>query len=389
MSALPDEYQDLTDWLIESALTEVPIQETLREFGERLLAAGIPTHRINCSTFQRHQIMGAVDTTWDSDRGVHDTEFIPKSVIMSHNITNTPAGELARSGLSIREYDLCDAEVRSRFTMLQSLSERGYTDYMILNKSYGRTWNEPGLDHQSEGVYGSFATRNIDGFSKAHKDTIKGLWPYFSLYLKTATERLLSARLLEAYVGVLPARNILNGMIELGDGSRINCVLWFSDLRGSTHHSNRLSADSYLKLLNDYFNCTAGAVIDHGGEVLKLIGDGVMAIFPFQAGTEADACSRALAAAQASLQMAREIDQPDLQFGIGLHIGEGTLGNIGTATRLDMTVTGLSANQVTRVEALTKLLPVSVLASPQFCNATADQHTSIGEFSLPDFGGMT
>ena len=133
-----------------------------------------------------------------------------------------------------------------------------------------------------------------------------------------------------------------------------------------------------------------------GGEVLKLIGDAVMAIFPIEGDKSADACAAAISAAQESLSMARKLQDngngsaaSNFHFGIGLHIGEVILGNVGTNERLDMTVTGRSANQVTRVESLTKLLSLSVLASPQFYEIYSDNLVSIGKYPVPDLGGMT
>lgn len=185
-------------------------------------------------------------------------------------------------------------------------------------------------------------------------------------------------------------------MIEHGDGSTINCALWYSDLRGSTRLSTSLPTDQYLELLNHYFECSLGSVIEQGGEVLKLIGDGVMAIFPFEAGDEEQACARALSAARQSLSKSTDLRASKdtgpiagLQFGIGLHVGEVVLGNVGIPERLDMTVTGPSANQVTRLEALTKPLSLSVLASRQFFKAHPKNLKSIGKYPVPDLGGMT
>ena len=396
MKPCDDKLREISDWLIVSALTEKPIKDTIRLFAERLLASGIPVHRINCSTFQRHQIMGAVDTTWEKDGGVSDTEFVPKSMIINSNIFSTPVGAFARSSSDFERHDLSDRETQSKFEIFESMHERGYSDYLLLKHTYGRDWDFLDTRRNSEGVYGSFATKDESGFSNAHIEAIRSLWGPFSLFLKTSTEQMLSAQLLEAYVGRLPAQNILSGMIERGDGNGIRCVLWYSDLRNSTILSANLPTGAYLELLNAYFDCTAGSVIDHGGEVLKLIGDGVMAIFPLDDSNEKEAFSSALSAAQASLLKADHLRSEksglaanDLSFGIGLHVGEVILGNVGTADRLDMTVIGASVNQVTRIEALTKSLGLSVLASPQFFQSCEDGLISLGKYPVPDLGGMT
>ncbi|MEM7067661.1 MAG: adenylate/guanylate cyclase domain-containing protein [Pseudomonadota bacterium] len=396
MNSQEENVKSISDWLVNAAITEQSIREVLAGFAEKLQSAGVPVHRINCSTFQRHQIMGAVDTTWDEDAGSQETEFVPKFVITDQNILKTPAGGLARSDANFDRYDLTNPERRSTFQALESLYDRGFVDYIILKKPYGKMWHIHDKIRESEGVYGSFSTKYGNGFSDEQVEIIKSVWAHFSLFLKSATERLLSEKLLAVYVGDLPASNILDGMIERGDGRSISCVLWYSDLRSSTQLSTSLPSEEYLKLVNNYFDCTAASVVEHGGEVLKFIGDGVMAIFPFERGGEQKACGSALAAARQSLEKAEQLKDSatessiaNFQFGIGLHVGEVILGNVGTAQRLDMTVTGLSANQVTRVEALTKVLSLSVLASPQFHALHPEMLHSVGKYPVPDLGGMT
>ncbi|MCR9134499.1 MAG: adenylate/guanylate cyclase domain-containing protein [Alphaproteobacteria bacterium] len=387
---------EIADWLTISALTEQPINETIRALAEQLQDCDIPVHRINGATFQRHQIMGAVDTTWDIDLGLSDTEFVPKSVITNADLNNTPAAGIGKIPSNFERYDLKKSETRAKFEVLQNLHARGFRDYLLFKQSYGRYWERTNALSDSEGVYGSLATKSVDGFSESQIDEIRSLWPTFSLFLKTATEQMLSEQLLEAYVGRIPAQNILSGMIERGDGSRVSCVLWYSDLRSSTRLSRTLPSDEYLELLNDFFDCTAGSVIENGGDVLKFIGDGVMAIFPFNEHDENKGFSSALSAARQSLLKADKLrskrsghSAANLAFGIGLHVGDVILGNVGTTGRLDMTVIGASANQVTRIEALTKSLASTVLASPQFFQACPDGLTSVGTHPVPDLGGMT
>ncbi len=396
MISREEKLTEIANWLIISAITEQPIKETTRSFAEQLSDCGIPVHRIHGSTFQRHQIMGAVDTTWERDLGVSDTEFIPKSVILSSKANITPLGSMARSASDFERYNLENLETRAKFQIFEELHARGFCDYLLIKQSYGRHWERANTSGDSEGVYGSIATKSNDGFSDVQIDEIKSLWPAFSLFLKTATEQILSTQLLEAYVGRIPAQNILSGMIERGDGNRVRCVLWYSDLRDSTRLSTSLPTDEYLELLNNYFDCTAGSVIENGGEVLKFIGDGVMAIFPLDEYDEKTAFSLALSAARQSLKKADRLrlktgasTAEDFLFGIGLHVGDVILGNVGTVGRLDMTVIGASANQVTRIEALTRSLGLSVLASPQFFQSSPEGLTSIGKYPVPDLGGMT
>jgi adenylate cyclase len=171
---------------------------------------------------------------------------------------------------------------------------------------------------------------------------------------------------------------VLQGLIRRGDAEDIHAVLWYSDLRGSTALADRLPRAVYLKLLNDYFDCTAGAVLAHGGQILSFIGDAVFAIFPIGASARAlgaspehaRAAAAALAAATAATRRLDDLNearsdhrQPPLAFGVALHLGDVTYGNIGIPERLDFTVIGPAANEVARLSSLCKALNRPVLVS--------------------------
>ena len=187
---------------------------------------------------------------------------------------------------------------------------------------------------------------------------------------------------------------MLGGQIKRGDGERIEAVIWYSDMRESTAWGDRLDADTYLALINSYFECTAGAVIAHRGEVLRFIGDGVLAIFPCNDGVLKAAAENAMAAAteaQARLQALNESRLRDvllpIDFGIGLHVGELTFGNIGVAERLEFSVVGPAANEVARLEDMTKSLRARVLASEEFAALVDIDWRDLGEHNLRGVGG--
>jgi len=164
--------------------------------------------------------------------------------------------------------------------------------------------------------------------------------------------------LLETYLGHHTGKRVLNGLVKRGDGEHIDAVIWFCDFRDSTVLSGSLPREEYLEQLNRFFYCMAGAVLKKGGEVLKYIGDAVLAIFPTASGAE-DACRRALqAAALAAERVAaangEHPDAPPMRFGIGLHVGTVTYGNVGVPQRLDFTVIGNAVNVASRLEALAK-----------------------------------
>ena len=178
--------------------------------------------------------------------------------------------------------------------------------------------------------------------------------PLLSAIFEVYSQRRLSGALLDTYLGAQTGMRVLEGKIRRGDGETIHAVIWFSDLRDSTRLTEALGRDAYLALLNDYFDCMAGAVLAHRGEVLKCIGDAVMAIFP----------------------------EERIGFGIALHRGEGTYGNIGTPRRLDFTVIGGAANEAARIEALTKELGERVLVSGPVAESVSEPLRSVGRHML-------
>jgi adenylate cyclase len=303
---------------------------------------------------------------------------------------------------------LDDLEVREKYPLFKRLAESGVTDYVVLFESYGRAaaleW--AGLPAGVEGAIASFSTRRIGGFSDQEIANLRLLTVPFALAVKAATEHSLATALLETYLGKISGRNVLAGLLERGDGRLIECVLWMSDLRGSTSMAAELDMEAYFSAINDYFDCTAGAVLDHGGEVLKFIGDSVMAIFPIDGRSRpaVDMCNAAIMTAReafsrAAITNASRADQglAPIEFGIGLHEGKVMYGNVGTRGRLDLTVTGPAANEVARLESLCKRLSVPVIASHEFKATYRGDLVALGRqdaagidggmeaFTLPEF----
>lgn len=180
---------------------------------------------------------------------------------------------------------------------------------------------------------------------------------------------------------------MLDGLVERGDGRLIDCVLWYCDLRDSTRLADETPLDDYLATLNDYFDCTAGAVLDHGGEVLKFIGDAVMAIFPVEAGSRPppDMCRAAMMTAKDAIARAQRLNetrteknQPEIKFGIALHVGQVMYGNVGTDRRLDFTVIGPAANEVARLDGLSKKLQTPIVASAAFSEEHPGELAALG-----------
>ena len=258
----------------------------------------------------------------------------------------------------------------------------------------------------------TFATDRGGGFATAELAQIYDMLPALAHVMEMHALRHTARSLLDTYLGGHTGRRVLDGFVKRGDGEDIHAVIWFCDLRESTVLADSVPRAHFLALLNDFFDCMAGAVLRHEGEVLRFIGDAALAIFPIveadsdtgrEACTRYDACRKALAAARDAHGRMRELNrgreekgQTPLRFGIGLHIGDVTWGNIGVPERLEFTVVGAAANEAARLEGLCKTLDRSILLSSRFAQFFPGEMILLGRhqlrgvsepqevFSLPD-----
>jgi len=379
-------------WLLEQGMREASVTDVAQGVGRRLLAGGVPLSRVSIGGMVLHPVFGAMNVAWEADTDHVQSAMVPREEMTSDEFRNAPFYRLLSEQIEFYRQRL-DGPADRDFPLFERLRAQRVTDYFAFFKSYGRTdevkWADlpPGV----EGVLGSFATRRIGGFTDFEIDYLKKLSLPMALAVKSTTTYQLASALLDAYLGRYSGGHVLDGVVERGDGRLIDCVLWYCDLRGSTGLAEELALDDYLATLDDYFECTAGAVIDHGGEVLKFIGDAVMAIFPVEAVARPriDMCRAAMMAARDALSRAERLNavraergQPGIRFGISLHVGEVMYGNVGTRRRLDFTVTGPAVNEAARLEGLCKALGTPLTASSRFRDAFAGTLVSLGVHSV-------
>ncbi len=399
---------DISNWLLERALTDAELAETVTGLGRLLIRSGVPVFRINFGAMLLHPVLGALDFTWDALSDTCQSQAVPKTAVKSAAFKNAPFFHMVKNNVPFERHRLNDLNTRAKYPLFDTLAEMGIVDYVAMFESYGRetpmTWAE--LPASAAGAIASFSTKRSAGFTADEIEALKRLSRPFSLAMKATSERRLSKTLLETYLGKGSGARVFEGLVDRGDGRVIDCCLWYSDLRRSTKMAAELDIESYFSTINDCFDCTADAVLDHGGEVLKLVGDAVMAIFPFDgAARPHDAmCKAAVMTAHDSFSRLADKNRArtargleELEFGIGLHAGKVMYGNVGTFRRLDLTVTGAAANEVERLEGLCKHLGVPVIASEQFKASFGEEMVPLGRqdadgidegllvYTLPDF----
>jgi class 3 adenylate cyclase len=369
----------LIDWLMRDAWEAATTSELVARFARQLLAVGVPVFRLNLMVRTLHpQVMGR-NYVWLQARDSVEENALSHDRAQEERFLGSPFAPIfeGRGGVR-RRLEGDDAQLD--FPILRDLRNQGATDYVAMPLTFS-----DGRIHAL-----TLSTRRPGGFETRDLGHIHEILPIVSRLVEVHVVRHTARTLLDTYLGAHAGERVLNGLIRRGDGEEIQAVIWWADLRGSTALTERLPRQQYLGLLNDFFESTAGSVIEQGGEVLKFIGDAVLAIFPIGKGVGARrACRRALAAgmdAQGALAAVNrrraEAGQDRLSFGLALHLGDVMLGNIGVPERISHSVIGSTVNEVARLEALTKKLKRPVVASENFAAQAPGAWDDLGQHRL-------
>jgi len=389
---MEDLYQanPLVGWVIGKALNAASVKELFESFIEALQEAEIPASRVVTIIPNLHPQIFASMLAWEVGGEKIEERNAPHDILNRPVFADSPFAPILRGSGGIRRR-LEGPDVKLDYPILEDLHKEGATDYCAMPFKF--------TDGQICII--TVTSSKPGGFPADDLNKIFEILPSLGRLFEVHIQRRTAIGLLETYLGGSTGRRVLNGQIKHGDGEHIHAVIWFSDFRDSTALSQSMSQDVYLAHLNRYFECVAGSVIENGGEVLRFIGDAVLAIFPISDAADtirtdstgtAEACRRAM---KASREVAERVDAtneehddfPPIRYGIGLHLGDVTYGNIGIPERLEFTVIGLAANQAARVESLTKELKETVLVSESFADQYAGPLTSVGKHVLKGVPG--
>ncbi|MGC1344592.1 MAG: adenylate/guanylate cyclase domain-containing protein [Methyloceanibacter sp.] len=268
-----------------------------------------------------------------------------------------------------REWRLrLDHDAIERFPLLMQLKAKGFTDYLALVVAFGGAELHP---QSLNGLATSWSTRSPQGFSAANVAAMRAVLTPLALVFRLALKDQITKAALNTFHGPLVGGRILSGTIKRGDGERLAAALWYSDLRNSTGLADQLPVDAFLDLLNAYFDCAAGAVMEQGGQVLDIIGDTILAFCPAGDNSGTQACASALKREGGGKARA-------IEFGIGVHFGDMVFGNAGTPERLKFGVLGRAVNEVARTADMSKSLKRQVVVS--------DEVARRSELTLADLG---
>ena len=365
----------IVEWLADEALQNSEPANLYGELCQRLRGVGIPIVRGHVAFRILHPLYDASTLNWFVQRGVVVEHFRPEQS-SDDQFVHSPLGHIVAHRLPVLRRRLTGDTALLDFPVLEELRSLGGTDYIAFLVGFER--------HGKNGIICSWLSDRAAGFTDDEITLLNRVTRELAIALKAKIERGVAENVANTYLGKRAGESVLNGLIRRGDGERITAALWYSDLRYSTALADRLPAETFLNLLGRYFEMTASSVLDHGGEVVSLIGDAVLGLFRIDR-TADEACGRALAAArEARRRLVPPLAPTDanLDFGIALHLGQVIYGNVGVPERLQFTLVGSAVNEVVRVQDLTKKLGHSVLATASFVDATPGAWRPLGEHTL-------
>ncbi len=367
----------MLDWLLGPRAPGRTPEEAFGDLCRALRERGIAIYRVGLFVRTLHPNVAGRAYFWREDRDQVEVDSADHSWFATEDHLKSPIHAVWTMNAETRRR-LADPACPMDYPVLADLRAEGATDYVAVPLRF----------LSGEIHVASFASRRPGGFRDAELAALRTVLPYFTRVVEIYGLMRKARNILDAYLGPNAGAKVLAGQIKRGDGEDIHAVIWFCDLRDSTALADSMSRRDFLSILNEYFECTLEPVLQRKGEVLRFIGDAALAIFPID-GRPGEACAAAVEAAREALARMEKANKKrplPLRFGIGLHLGELTYGNIGTPGRIEFTVIGAAANEAARIESLCKQLEVDLLVSEHVARVLPIRWRSMGSHTLRGVG---
>jgi adenylate cyclase len=391
-------HSDIAAWLTQAGLAGETENAIVDGFCERCVKAGLPVARAHVFIDTLHPVHEGRLFRWghmpnetallEYGRTVPVPDSTAADELAAERWRKSPFYRMLQTGESMLRRRVPAEGEETEFAAIAEIRGFGMTDYVAIINRFAAE----GVIGEMDCVYSSWATRNPDGFSDAHIAALQRLTPYFALAIKSVSLQRMTGTLMQTYLGRDAGQRVLGGRIMRGVADRIDAAIWFSDLRGFTRITDT-TPEQVIPLLNDYADVIVSAIHENGGDVLKLIGDGTLAMFT--ADGREGACSAALAAAIAAHEGVAKLNErrggnglPVTDMYLGLHVGEVFYGNVGSTERLDFTVIGPAVNETSRIAAMCRSADQPMLVSAAFAEVgTMRQRlVSVGRYALRGVG---
>jgi adenylate cyclase len=372
--------QELTDWLIDGASSGGTSPRLMAAICERLVQSGLPLWRAGIFVRTLHPDIYGRNFIWKPGSEV-EVGTVDFKILDSPGFHTSPLIIVFQQGKEVRAR--VDDPQSRRFPIVEELRADGVTDYFALPLPF------------TDGVINasSWTTKQPGGFTDEQLEALRKIARPLARVCEIVNLRRQASSLLDTYVGNRAGERIMGGQIRRGHTESMNAAIWLSDLRGFTALSDRLPAETVVEILNQYFDCQVASIRAHGGEVLKYMGDGLLAVFPIDeyVGDAPQVCSKVLEAAHESRASVADMAFPvgdtieRFRFGVALHVGRILYGNIGGGNRLDFTCIGPAVNLAARLEKIASRLRRTVVASDGFAGICRGGWSDLGEFPIAGF----
>ena len=383
-----DQILEIAEAVAADSLAGMSESQLLDRFCTRLVEAGVPSHRSMIGVDTLHPMVDGRTFEWRDDLEAIEARDYARGdqSISPEDWTRSPFHTMWEAKEPALRRRLGHGYRQGEFPILDTLQRGGATDYLALLCFLGDAAQVGEIDC----IYSSWTTRHPGGYSDAQAAALERLLPCLAAAIHNACIAYTSDTLMHTYLGKDAGDRVLRGHIERGAAETIRAVIWYSDLRGFTRIADTAPPDQTLALLNDYADCVVTAVQAQGGQVLKFIGDGILAIFDLAG--DGDGCTHALDAAQVALDEITALNDrretgglPITGLYLSLHVGEVLYGNIGSRDRLDFTVVGPAVNEAARICAMCRGLERDVIVSAAFAETSGpsrDRLVSLGRYAL-------
>lgn len=389
--AEPSLLQQINDWLIDQTLGDPDIVELFEGVCLRLAGIGVPVGRGMLMWPTLHPLFQAENVIWKRGERAELGQFEHQDAV-SDAWQRSPMRVMLETEIPVMRRRLTGPAKMLDFEILKDLADEGFTDYLLMATSlFGESL---ALDERKRGIIVSWTADREGGFSDDDLAGLQRIQRRLAIACKTVLQQRVSRNITEAYLGRMTGEKVFRGSIRLGDGEHTQALVWFSDLRNSTHLAETMPSPDFLELLNAYFECAARPVIATGGEILAFIGDAVLGIFPIETDFERARVTRdVVTALRESLAYADRIDAEraaaglqQFRYGIGLNIGSVMYGNIGVPERLAFSAIGPTVIEVARIEKLNKALSTRALATREIASVEPHLWRSMGPQPLEGVG---
>jgi adenylate cyclase len=389
-----DDIGETVDWIIEAAVRGAGEIEIVDGLCQRLNERGLPILRMQLAHRVLHPVYAGLGLRWVREKGASQEDWARAAGDMDSGLDNSPFGHLFRNNLDCGRFAIESSNAPGPFPIIDDLRELGATDYILYATGFKDTKFDGRVPlAQQEGMLSSWTVDSPGGYTDKQLAQLPRVVRALGLAIKSARNQRMARTLLEVYLGKDTGRRVLSGEVERGSVQTISAGLWYCDMQGFTKIAEASDSAALVDMLNDYFDAIVTPIHEVGGEVLKFMGDGLMAIFKLggQQGTSS-VCRVALDTVEearrriAEVNRARAIEgKATSDFYIAIHLGDVQYGNIGSKERLDFTVVGPAVNKVSRIEAMCRPLEREVVLSSAFAKAAIDcqeRLVSLGRYPL-------